>query len=57
MTAARQTGDADRRELECDSSHDLGSRTRQNLQIIGNKANYGGLQRDTGTGLSVLLVP
>jgi len=27
------------------------------LQIIGNKANYGSLQRDTGTGLSVLLVP
>jgi hypothetical protein len=27
------------------------------LQIIGNKANYEGLQRDTGTELSVLLVP
>jgi hypothetical protein len=29
----------------------------RHLQNIGNKANYTGLQRDTGTGLSVLLVP
>jgi hypothetical protein len=27
------------------------------LQIIEKKANYRGLQRDTGTELSVLLVP
>ena len=50
---------------ECDTRHGVGSRTctylrsvvRHYLQIIGNKANYEGLQRDTGTGLSVLLVP
>jgi hypothetical protein len=49
--------DADRREIECDSSHGIGYKTRQHLQIIGNKANYACLHRDTGTGLSVLLVP
>jgi hypothetical protein len=34
-----------------------GTQKRDHLQIIGNKANYTRLQRDTGTGLSVLLVP
>jgi hypothetical protein len=34
----------------------VGSKQRH-LQITGNKANYTSLQRDTGTGLSVLLVP
>jgi hypothetical protein len=56
---------AHRRTFECDASHDTGSRTRifpgyiarQHLQIIGNNADYRGLQRDTGTELSVLLVP
>src|SRR5258708_5260221 len=50
---------------KCDASHGMGRRTcicpgyfaRHHLQIIGNKANYAGLQRDTGTELSVLLVP
>jgi hypothetical protein len=31
--------------------------TQQHLQIIENNANYPSLQRDTGTELSVLLVP
>jgi hypothetical protein len=34
-----------------------GAQPRRPLQISGNKANYPCLQRDTGTGLSVLLVP
>jgi hypothetical protein len=31
--------------------------TRVYLQIIGNKANYGCLQRDAGTELSVFVSP
>ena len=58
-------GGAARYTSECDASHANGRRTRvrsrsklrHHLQIIGNKANYTRLQRDTGTELSVLLVP
>ena len=39
------------------AQHAASSEHADHLQIIGNKANYAGLQRDTGTELSVLLVP